>query len=784
MMTSLLIVSLFVKIVSGYIAASEVWDLLQEPQVQCANGQSLFYQGYIQHYYHCILAKTASCIEDMADYKQQSSITLRYFCACISSERIVEKMSWTRWQIHSSHNVRLHVEKFSLIHIDWKCTEERMEISSSNGMEELCGSRLPWKQDLPGPDISITFHTVEEYSEASFLLFYHRISKWRRVMNVVRYHLMWDDMSMAYYYPNFEANDDVFIHYASGVKLHYISLNVFQRVAQITVICYDGPGSKSPVLKNKDAIQSENEPYFVAGTYQMYCTFSKRQNYSIQYEIYSVASYVFLTDDRFSSSDDELSVEDTYKSIPFTMTSEHEAAFSLQFDSSLQKGNHLYKLEVNRRSLFKEYFHSSVKNELHTEIQTMFNLELTLRVFAGFLPHMKWVSSKKSRAECLYGGLYVLSHRDYQLIQSYVFSANDVNEQQLWYQCTPTTNTDIPIYLDGGITRIIVIAYEGYLDGPVDVKGTIKIKENFRVLSLNVPVTLRIYLRRGMEMSTTMDLTEQKNVHFVVQPFTYGYSLDYNFRYKFEQNGLLEYTSEAILITFEYYGNCTYCYVECAPHVSHYIDVPVGKKIVKAVSSASKKYGGSIESNVEALTVDQSNCKSPQKWTLFFKYLSNYDIWNAWNAYENRTYLLTLTDEPQTIWSYSQYSDKPTSFLLKLLRPVYSTSSSIWTVKFDTMCLTTDIFLERLINNTDDSNVSYIYILYKWQNTSEALWLSGCDNCNIILQSDPARISASCDKTRKYVDRTIVTRYKTAAESFIGQNNTLKWRTFTSYGIR
>ena len=779
------------------ISSSEVWHWLNKQQSQCFMGRIFSQQQFIKHYYHCILDKTSACIHDMTDYHQQpqqqqrSTIYLRYFCGCIITDRI-QQVSSLQWHIHTATNVRLHFEEFSLAHYNWECKQEWLQIDSSIGVDKLCGKRLPWKQDLPGPDIFIILQAGNEVMTGHFLLFYYMLTKLWRVKHVVRTEIQFQhDVTTTYHYPDFTVNDEVCLHYLGKVKLHPISLNVFHRtedVVQVAVICYDGPGSKSPRLTNDDVVQSEKEPFFVASTYQMYCKFSKKQNYSSHYQIYSVVSLMFsfaFFDDLYSNDGrNDFGKYNRYDPLPFIQVSKDEADFSVQFDAWSLSQNKLYQLDINRDSLFKEHFYYPGRdNSSDAQIHSMFTLQLTLSVFDGFLSHMI-----VEGGHCVYGGLFVISYYKLQNLPgshgATYMNAKQEKEEELWHLCTRFKNNDIPIYIDGGVTKLLILAYKGYLDGRVNIKGTIKIRENYSILNQKLPRFLVKYFKRGMDVLTGLELTDEKNIHFVLQPLVHSLYLSSNFQYMFKRKGFPEHTSETLILTFEYFGNCAYCYVEYDSNLSQFVKIPDGKKMVHPVSSSSKKYSGTIESNVKVLTVNQSNCQTPQMWTLYFKYFTNYDISNAWNAHKNWTYPLTLpysSDFTETIWSYSQYSTRPTSFVLALQRnPTYSETSSICHVKFDTMCLITAVFVEQVINTTD----GFIYRLYKWQNKSEIMWLSGCDHCNIILVADPARIPSSCDKTIKYVDRTFIKRYYTVAESLQEKNKTGHRRNFKSYGIR
>ena len=766
------------------LASNEAWHWLQKQQSLCSIGPITSHQQVIASYYHCILGKTSACIKDMTDYHRQPQssrpILLHYFCGCIKYERI-QQVSSLEWHIHTSTNVRLHMEEFSLAHYNWECKQEWLEISSVNGVDKLCGKRLPWKRDLPGSDVIINLQVSKGESRAYFVLFYHMLIKLWKVEHIVRMELRFEDVSTAYYYPDFTVNDEVCLHYISKTKLHYISLNVFHRTqgsVQVGVTCLDGPGSKSPTLDNKDVVESEKEAFFAASTYQMYCVFAKKHNYSDNYHIYSVVGLMYRFDDFFDSGDYTFDKYDQYESLPFIQISKDQADFSLQFDSSSQIENNLYTLDIGRDSLFKEHFYNSGGgNNVDLEIHSIFDLEITLKTFAGFLSDMV-----VERGHCIYGGLFVLSYRNYQ--HGYggnLMSVRQVTEDELWHLCEPFKNTDMPIYLAGGITRLVVFAYKGYLEGKVNIQGTITIKESHRILNQNIPTSVIKYFKRGREMLTSLELTDEKNIHFVLQPLAHSLHVAFNFRYVFKRKGISEHTSETLLLTFEYYGSCTYCYVEYASDVSQFVHITEGRRILEPVSSSSVKYSGTIESSVKALIVNQSNCQTPQMWTLLFKYFTNYDISNAWNSNRNRTFPHTLLDYTEIIWSYSQYSPPFTFFLIALKRnPSYSTRSDIWKVKFDTMCLITGIFVEQVVNDTD----GFVYTLYKWQNKSETLWLSGCDHCNVILISDPDTIPASCNKTIKYVDRTIIKRYYTIQENLVEENNGLGRRNFTSYGMR
>ena len=101
-------------------------------------------------------------------------------------------------------------------------------------------------------------------------------------------------------------------------------------------------------------------------------------------------------------------------------------------------------------------------------------------------------------------------------------------------------------------------------------------------------------------------------------------------------------------------------------------------------------------------------------------------------------------------------------------------------IQLDLSCLTTDVFIEQFINTSDVTSM-----LYMWHNTTHQAWISGIDHCNIILISDPNKISTECKKnTHRYLEFIHVKNRYTTFESIEEKSAIPKSKNVSFHGIR
>ena len=715
----------------------DISDWLQKQQFECVSRIYFSHQQSVKHYYTCILEKTSPCIQDQANY-QHNPISLAYHCGAIASENI--EYSMVIWHIHSKSNIRLHVEDFSLHYFNWHCGDELMEIVSGPRVQEFCGKRLPWKQDLPGPDVSIRFHTELGTRYYYFRLYYHAILRW---LNDKQVAFKPYRMGKIYsYYPEFKDNVLLKLHFINYYKLNILYILIWDIDTAVSVTCYDGPGTRSPILV---AVPANENTKFKASTYQMYCVMSASQNYSHNSQYHLTFGH---------NGERSVFYKNSFKPMPVN-ESKLQTDFNLELDPHLT-GNAIYSFEADEESYLRKLLLE----------RNIFIYELTIYELRGLSSYLLLEHN-----ECIYGGLYVLKHTGER--------KNEFNENTVWSLCDLGNFKDIPIDMTKGELVLFFIAYDGYTEGQVSIKGRLMLKLNHELIleekALLYSVNIRNWTKR-----TILDLGRVNNMQFVMQPYLNA-RFPINYWLGFSEHDWSR--SETFIYKFQYLNSeasCAVGYVKYASYMSRFINFPDGRIQIQPETSFRNDTKGRIETNVESVYVDQSKCKSPQLWKLYIKVLTGDDFDAALRV--NRSYFMSLPVTFEEIWNYSEYSPLYKWFMLILLKPFVADALNIWTINLDLTCLITDVFVEHMINSSNSSLPTST--LYKWQNTTQMLWLSGCEYCNIILVSNPLKIPSSCDLSIRTVDMVLVKRYHTLSESLLKETNSLTPKELTYHGIR
>ena len=682
---------------------------LQHKQLQCINKQLVSYKQSLAHYYHCVYDHTLQCNLDVADYNNVP-VELHYFCGTISILDINRRLNMA-WIIHSSANLRIYFQEFSLHHEDWICAEEVLTIIRKRDSVQFCGKRLPWQQDFHGADLSITFVTNIKNSQASFHLSYHtmfsQISKIAFIYSLNYEHLL--TASKEHYH---ELGYTELIHILSEVKLDKIHTFLHNLSdAGVKVFCYDGPSDKSPRIYHNESVNSEI--YLKSTSFAMYCVVT-RINVK-----YVNDSQIYLT---FSTFREELKVYGI-STLPVEVSSD-ALSFFIDIDSTITD-NVIYILEINQNAHFKNYFLS---------MDSAVVLELTLHQFEGFLPHLLMEGTS-----CSYGGLYI-----YRRLESFIYGNIKYNQQM--YQCTKDQYKNMPIYLELTSTTILVSAFAGYIDGRIKVHGQIAVKTNHQIMIdmkfasyyfSAVNSTVKYYLHVGFIKDSRT---------FLLQPIHNGRYLMSNFHFEFTKylspKLMHVKTFPTIIISFKQNKQnkqCAQCYITF-PDNSHFIKFYTGRKEISPIRNSY--ITGQVEANVESVIVDQSKCQQQQIWTLTISEFTNDEI----QPHGNRSKYILVYYDYETIWRYVEASDDYIWYLLVLSKLEKTGSDVVMEIKLDLTCFTSDVYVEHILNTTDNTDLLLSSILYKWHNTTQSIWISGFEQVNVILVSDAEKIPSSCSK--------------------------------------
>ena len=257
---NVLVLLVYISFFCSNVYAKFEQDWLELQQYKCINNRVHSAEIW-QTYYLCVRLFTIQCIQD--DYTASASggkefpQHFDYFCGYISGRNLKRKT--TQWSIISPthHPIRLSFLTFSLQHRNYRCVLQKLSIKTESRDEQFCGSRSPWFADYFENELHISFYSeFLEFDFDYFKLQYHRIN------NLI--------------YANtyiLSLNHSIGLVATDLTKFrsfHFISHYKFQTV-QVKpefqcgdVICHDGPGNLSPIVK-------ADEETLTSTSYQMRC---------------------------------------------------------------------------------------------------------------------------------------------------------------------------------------------------------------------------------------------------------------------------------------------------------------------------------------------------------------------------------------------------------------------------------------------------------------------------------------------------------------------------------
>ena len=172
-------------------------------------------------------------------------------------------------------NIKIHFVKFVLSHNYWYCDFEFVRVFSNNKNITFCGNRLPWVYDASDTRLKImlaTHHSGTDKYQLE-LLYYGAYVQARNQHFVI---FTQQTSITNTHTPNTEQNVFESFHFISTSRLNILQLEALNICRKEQVVCYDGPGDKSPILLftyNQSAWEC------LSSTFQMVCTFSRGNNF-------------------------------------------------------------------------------------------------------------------------------------------------------------------------------------------------------------------------------------------------------------------------------------------------------------------------------------------------------------------------------------------------------------------------------------------------------------------------------------------------------------------------
>ena len=241
-----------------------IW--LNYQHFQCSQNANNYFES-IRHQYLCSSSFIWTCISDVNDYSH-SAIHLNYFCGFIDGQNALQHR--TIWNIHLKQNINIQFLKFVLFDNYWYCDHEYLKVSSNNKTSTFCGNRLPWVHDAADTQVKIILMTQRTGTKHYQLeLLYHGAY----IPSYQHYIIFTHSSSLrSIHYPNTKQNAFESFHLISSNRLDIMDLEAMKTRSKGQVVCYDGPGFKSPVLQ---FTYNQSVWKCLSSTFQMMCKFSR-----------------------------------------------------------------------------------------------------------------------------------------------------------------------------------------------------------------------------------------------------------------------------------------------------------------------------------------------------------------------------------------------------------------------------------------------------------------------------------------------------------------------------
>ena len=410
-MMIVIIICLLVLIpVNGQLAF--IW--LNHQQYSCAQN-TRNYREAVRHQYLCIFVATWTCVRDANVYTSSSVISLDYFCGFIDGQNA--RQSLTTWNIYLGPNIHVHFNKFSLFTNYWYCDAEYLRVTSKDNISTFCGNRLPWIYDASAFSISIilsvqrfgsTYNQIELQYYAAYASDYQHFIVFMESYSILNTHL----------YDIGQNNHESF-HYISDGKLNIVIFTVDNMCSNLQIVCYDGPGIKSPTL-HFSCHQSECK--CVSSTFQMICKVSK-----IGVGCSTLPQLNYHA---------ERANEKEFKRM-IIKESDSLYYFTLHVNETVDRGTMKY--------LYIYHFNFGI-----------YQTRLTVRTARISFPYMLYEGHS-----CMYGGIYILKNITdrSKYVPDTPFSSNVSEALSL---CTPSNGIDNHVIVPGFHFAILIIHYKEY----------------------------------------------------------------------------------------------------------------------------------------------------------------------------------------------------------------------------------------------------------------------------------------------------------------------------------
>ena len=212
---------------------------------------------------------------DVNEYSHSSVTVPQSFCGFIDGRNALQRH--TMWNIHIKPNINIHFLKFELFDNYWYCDYEYLRVSSKSKSSRFCGNRLPWVHDAADTSVNIILMKhVQRAGTKNYqleLLYYGAyVPNYEHFVIFIQPSILIPKPPLIdKHLPNREQNAFESFHFIASYKLDIVELEAIT-CNKGHVVCYDGPGFKSPALQ---FTYNQSVQKCQSSTFQMMCRFSR-----------------------------------------------------------------------------------------------------------------------------------------------------------------------------------------------------------------------------------------------------------------------------------------------------------------------------------------------------------------------------------------------------------------------------------------------------------------------------------------------------------------------------
>ena len=658
--------------------------LLHLQQYRCITQPSSLKQ-YVHHYYKCITSSTMRCIEDQVT--NPSLYIGNYFCSLIDGTRI-EKVP-VEWAINGYPTITLDFLTFSLRHSNWHCTWAKLVVKFIHKTTKYiyCGKRLPWKQHLEFSKITLLFESNPfKPGLAHFIMQYYSSETYTGQNEVIIDSQNMYKVSVI----TFKKPRTTFLQYHIIVsKLDRIRIEMVENCWNAEVVCYDGPGSRSPIL-------SKQNYTIISSFYQTMCyiTSSPRETFPV-----NESCFIYQhSPARFGVLRGLIPFEDI-DICTFDCT---------MFSLDLWYGWKDVTVYYDRKQLAynKGYKHYIKKTSNHDIISLEVNLFKFVDSFVLY-----------EEESCIYGGLFLMGWTDTNEMKQ-LCSLCRMKSPMLATLSFPAQNITA--------FTVLIIIFDGCSLEMKDIDIWIPFKLRYgSVININEIISNENTFRSEATVTKmqqsyifqSLGLIDQKvNIH----------TLFFNTKYHINA-----YISFNIFDDEVMKSKCITCYASFYRILSNY--VPNIKEPREITPNSENVFYSSM---LEMIRVDESDCEVPVIWSVSIDVREKKRVYGSEDQ-ETVTNIILAKKVETLIFHYdpSLLQDKNWWCMVHLQEFSTLTRNS-WHLHMKVDDTVTDIFLEKLINNNVES------LVYRWKklirfsettgyHSHDFMWLTHCSPCNI-----------------------------------------------------